>query len=112
MRTEKDLEWAQAQLDKVIDAPEGSPAEGYREVLATLIEAYEKEHYPVGAVDPVDAILFRLEQMGLDRKALNPILGRTRVSEILNHRRSLSMAQVRKLNERLGVPLASLIGGL
>jgi HTH-type transcriptional regulator/antitoxin HigA len=109
IETEADLDWAQAQLDKVIDAPAGSRAARYCEVLATLIEAYESEHYPDPPVDPVDAILFRLEQMGLERKALNPILGPTRVSEILNRRRSLSLDQIQKLHAALGVPLASLV---
>ena len=81
------------------------------DVLATLVEAYERDHFPIESPDPVSAILFRMEQMGLDRKALEPFLGsRSRVSEVLNGKRGLSINQIRKLHDGLNIPLENLIG--
>jgi HTH-type transcriptional regulator/antitoxin HigA len=81
------------------------------DVLATLVDAYEREHYPIDAPDPVDAIKFRMEQMGLSRKDLEPFLGsRARVSEVMNKRRGLSLAMIRSLHENLEIPLDALIG--
>jgi HTH-type transcriptional regulator/antitoxin HigA len=71
---------------------------------------YERDHFPINSPDPVEAILFRMEQMGLDRKALEPFLGgRNRVSEVLNRKRSLSMSQIRKLHNGHDIPLSSLL---
>ncbi len=82
-------------------------------MLATLVEAYERDYFPINTPDPVEAILFRMEQMGLDRKALEPFLGgRSRVSEVLNRKRSLSMSQIRKLHHGLDIPLENLIGAI
>lgn len=81
------------------------------DVLATLADAYEKEHFSIDAPDPVDAITFRMEQMGLSRKDLEPFLGsRARVSEIMNKRRGLSLAMIRSLHKNLEIPLDALIG--
>ena len=81
------------------------------DVLVTLVEVYERDHFTIESPDPVEAILFRMEQMGLDRKALEPFLGsRSRVSEVLNKKRSLSMSQIRKLHDGLKIPLENLIG--
>jgi HTH-type transcriptional regulator/antitoxin HigA len=81
------------------------------DVLATLVNAYENEHFPIDAPDPIEAIKFRMEQLGLDRKDLEPYLGsRARVSEILNKRRSLSLAMIRSLHENLEIPLVALLG--
>ena len=80
-------------------------------MLVTLVEAFENEYFPIGAPDPVAAILFRMDQMGMDRKALEPFLGgRSRVSEVLNRKRSLSMTQIRKLHEGLNIPFENLMG--
>jgi HTH-type transcriptional regulator/antitoxin HigA len=81
------------------------------DVLTTLVDAYEKEHFPIDAPDPVDAIVFRMEQIGLSRKDLEPYLGsRARVSEVMNKRRGLSLAMIRSLHENLEIPLDALIG--
>ena len=81
------------------------------DVLATLVEAYGRDHFPIKSPDPVEAIQFRMEQMGIDRKALEPFLGgRNRVSEVLNRKRNLSMNQVRKLHAGLNIPLENLVG--
>jgi len=81
------------------------------DVLATLVNAYENEHFPMDTPDPVEAIIFRMEQLGLERKDLEPYLGsRARVSEVLNKRRRLSLAMIRSLHENLEIPLGALLG--
>jgi HTH-type transcriptional regulator/antitoxin HigA len=70
-----------------------------------LIEAYEEEHYPIDPPDPIEAIKFRMEQQGQTRRDLEEIIGtRTRIAEVLNRKRGLSIAMIRRLNERLGIP--------
>ena len=81
------------------------------DVLATLVDVYERENFLIDSPDPVDAIKFRMEQMGLSRKDLEPFLGsRARVSEVMNKKRGLSLAMVRSLHENLEIPLDALIG--
>ena len=80
------------------------------DVLATLIDAYETEHFPMDPPDPIEAIKFRMEQQGLTRKDLEPLIGtRTRVAEVLNGRRSMSIAMIRRLNDKLGISAEVLI---
>jgi len=80
------------------------------EVISILIEAYEKEHYPIEQPNPIDAILFRVDQLGMKRSDLNKILGsRSRVSEIMTGKRKLSLGMIRKLNEKLGISAQTLI---
>jgi len=80
------------------------------DVLVTLIEAYEEEHYPIDPPDPIEAIKFRMEQQGQTRRDLEEIIGtRTRIAEVLNRKRGLSIAMIRRLNERLGIPAEVLI---
>ncbi len=76
----------------------------------TLIESYEDEHYAMDLPDPIAAIRFRMEQQGLTRKDLETIIGsRTRVAEVLNGHRGLSIAMIRRLHEKLGIPAEVLI---
>ncbi len=80
-------------------------------MLATLIAAFEDQHFPIDTPDPVDAILFRMEQLDLTRKDLEPYIGsRHRVSEVLNRKRDLSLSMIRRLHEGLNIPLENLIG--
>ena len=80
------------------------------DVLATLIDAYESEHEPIDPPDPIEAIKFRMEQQGLTRRDLEPIIGsRARVAEVLNRRRDLSIAMIRRLHEHLGISAEVLI---
>ena len=80
------------------------------EVISILIEAYEKDNYPVEAPNPIDAILFRLDQMGMSRSELSNLLGsRSRTSEILKGKRKLSIGMIRKLNQHLGISAQTLI---
>ena len=86
-------------------------ADGERlDILVTLIEAYEKKHFPIDLPDPVEAIKFRMDQKGLTPKDLEPMIGRlNRVYEILNHKRPLTLKMIWKLHRGLGIPAESLI---
>ena len=111
IKTEDDYNKTMLRIDALMDASPGTEAGDELDVLATLVEAYERSHFPIELPDPVEAILFRMEQMGIGRKALEPFLGgRSRVSEVLNRKRNLSMSQVRKLHEGLNIPLENLVG--
>lgn len=110
IRTEADYDAALEQVEQLWGAASGTPDGDRLDILATLIDAYEVEHHPMDPPDPVEAIKFRMEQMGLTRKDLEPLIGtRTRVAEILNRRRSLSIGMIRRLHERLGIPAEILI---
>lgn len=81
------------------------------DVLATLVDAYEARHFPIDPPDPIEAIKFRMEQMGLKRKDLEPLPGgRSRVSEVLSGKRSLSIQQIRNLHAKLRIPYENLLG--
>lgn len=111
IRNLKDHESALKRIDTLMSARNDTKEGDELDVLATLVDAYEKEHFVIDAPDPVEAIKFRMEQMGLERKDLEPFLGsRARVSEVLNRRRSLSLAMIRALHENLEIPLDALIG--
>jgi len=111
IKTEDDYNNTILRIDALMDALPGTEEGDELDVLATLVEAYERDHFPIETPDPVEAILFRMEQMGIDRKALEPYLGgRNRVSEVLNRKRNLSMRQVRKLHDGLKIPLENLVG--
>jgi HTH-type transcriptional regulator/antitoxin HigA len=86
-------------------------AKGERlDILMALVEAYERKHYPLDLPDPVEAIKFRMEQMGLSPKDLVPMIGRrNRVYEVLNRKRPLTMKMVWRLHRELGIPVESLI---
>ncbi len=111
IKTDEDYENAMLRIDALMDAAPGTEEGDELDVLATLVEAYERDHFPIESPDPVAAILFRMEQMGIDRKALEPFLGgRNRVSEVLNRKRNLSIGQIRKLHDGLNIPLENLVG--
>ena len=110
IKTEDDYNNAMLRIGAPMDAVPGTEEGDELDVLATLVEAYERDHFRVELPDPVEAILFRMEQMGIDRKALEPFLGgRNRVSEVLNRKRNLSKSQIRKLHDGLNIPLENLI---
>jgi HTH-type transcriptional regulator / antitoxin HigA len=111
IRSDADLSLALAELSELLDAPAGTAEDARREVLSELVYGYEQRQHPVLPPKPVDAIRFRLEQLGLSRKALEPMLGgRGRVSEVLSGRRELSKEMIRRLHAELGIPLESLLG--
>lgn len=113
IRNEKDYERALAEVEVLWGAKAGTPKGDRLDILATLIEAYEAAHYPMDPPDPIEAIKFRIEQQGLSRKDLEEILGtRTRVSEVLNRKRGLSINMIRALHEKLGISAEILIGAI
>jgi len=110
LRGEEDYEAALAEIERLWGAKAGSPKGDRLDILATLIEAYEAKHYPMAPPDPIEAIKFRMEQRGLTRKDLEDVLGsRTRVSEVLNRKRGLSIDMIRKLHDKLQIPAEVLI---
>jgi HTH-type transcriptional regulator/antitoxin HigA len=110
IRSEADYEKALAKVERLWGARSGTPEGDQLDVLATLIDTYESEHHPIDPPDPIEAIKFRMEQQGLTRKDLEGILGtRTRVAEVLNRRRSLSINMIRRLHEKLGISADVLI---
>src|SRR6266704_2408082 len=110
IKSERDYEQALQRVESLWKSPEGSAESDELDVLATLIEAYEREHYPVDLPDPVEAIKFRLEQEGKDSRALIGVIGqRTRVYEALRGKRSLSLNMIRELHDKFGIPANVLI---
>jgi HTH-type transcriptional regulator/antitoxin HigA len=110
IRSTDDYEDALATLERLWGAPSGTPEGDRLDVLATLIDAYEAEHFPIDPPDPIEAIKFRMEQQGLTRKDLMPMIGtRTRVAEVLNRKRSLSIGMIRRLHQGLGIEAEILI---
>ncbi len=110
IRSEADYEAALAEVERLWGGKSGTPDGDRLDILATLIDAYEAEHYPMDPPDPIEAIRFRMEQQGLSRKDLEPIIGtRTRVAEVLNRKRGLSIDMIRRLHERLGISADVLI---
>lgn len=110
IRTETAYNEALAEIERLWGARTGTPEGDRLDILATLIDAYENEHYPMDPPDPIEAIKFRMEQQELTRKDLEGMLGsRTRVAEVLNRQRGLSINMIRRLHERLGISAEVLI---
>ena len=110
IRGEADYERALHRVEELWDSLEGSAESDELDILTTLIESYEREHYPVDLPDPVEAIKFRLEQTGKDSRALIGIIGgRTRVYEVMRGKRPLSLNMIRNLHEKFDIPAEVLI---
>ena len=110
IRTDDDLRAAFLRLEGIYQADEGTAQADERDVLVTLIEAYENQHYAFGPADPVEAIKFRMEQQGLTARDLEPYIGPSgRVSEVLNRKRPLSLRMVTQLHDGLQIPYESLL---
>ncbi len=110
IRTKTDYRAALREIEKVMTATAGSPEGERLDVLATLVEAYERKHFPLDLPDPVDAIKFAMEQKGLAAKDLEPMIGRrNRVYEVLGRKRPLTLGMIWKLHRKLGIPAESLI---
>ena len=110
IRSKRDHAAALKEVERLWGAKAGTRDGDRQDVLVTLIEAYEEEHYPIDPPDPIEAIKFRMEQQGQTRRDLEEIIGtRTRIAEVLNRKRGLSIAMIRRLNERLGIPAEVLI---
>jgi HTH-type transcriptional regulator/antitoxin HigA len=110
IRTGEDYNKALSRLDKIFDSEPGTKEGGELEILALLIEDYENKHDPIGPPDPIEAIKFRMEQMGLKQKDLGVILGhKSRASEIFNRKRKLTLSMIRILNEKLNISTEVLV---
>jgi HTH-type transcriptional regulator/antitoxin HigA len=110
IKTEDDYKAALERLEEIFQAPENTPEGDEAELLSVLIEKYEDENYPISAPDPIEAIKFRMEQTGMSKKELADIIGyRSRVSEILNKKRKLSIDMIRNLHRKLKIPYEVLL---
>ena len=110
IKTENDYNQALERLEVIFDAKKGSSEGDELEVLGILIDQYENEHFPIGMPDPIEAIKFRMEQMGYNQNDLANIVGlKSRASEILNRKRKLSLEMIRQLHEQLNIPTDVLI---
>lgn len=111
VRTEVEYDAAVARLTQLMDAEPGTAAGDEFDILATLVDAYETKHFPIDTPDPVTIIKFQMEQQGLTRKDLEPMIGsRARVSEVLTGKRSLTLPMIRRLHAGLYIPVDLLVG--
>jgi HTH-type transcriptional regulator/antitoxin HigA len=110
IKTEKEYKLALERLEQIFDAKKGSKSGDELELLSLLIDNYEQSKFPIDLPDPVEAIKFRMEQLGYNQKDLSKIIGlKSRVSEILNRKRKLSLEMIRKLHDTLGIPAEVLV---
>ena len=110
IKTEQDYENALEDIAKLMDAEPDTPKGDKLDVLTTLVEAYERKHFAIDLPDPVEAIKFRMEQMGLRNVDVAPFVGgANRVSEILHHKRKLTVDMMKSLKKNLGIPAESLL---
>jgi len=110
IKTEVDYNEALERLEVIFDAAENSPEGDELQILGMLIENYENEHFPIGLPNPIEAIKFRMEQMGYNQADLAGIIGlKSRASEILNRKRKLSLVMIRQLHEKMNIPTDVLI---
>jgi len=110
IRTEADYETALAEIDRLIDAPDDSLEADYLDVLSTLVEAYEEQHYAIPLPNPIAYILYYMESRGLTRQDLEPYFGsQRRVAQVLNKERPLTMKMIRALNSGLNIAMDILV---
>ncbi len=111
VKTEFDYKLALTRLEEIFDAPIGTPESDEADILGLMIDEYEKKHYPIDAPDPIEAIKIRMEEMHLRQVDLiDDIGGKSRVSEILNRKRKLTIEMIRNLTKRLNLSPGLLIG--
>ena len=110
IKTKKDYEQALQRLEFIFDAKKGTSKADELEVLGLLIDNYENEKFPIGFPDPIEAIKFRMEQLGYSQTDLANVVGlKSRASEILNRKRKLSLEMIRQIHDRLNIPTEVLI---
>ncbi len=110
IHTEKDYQNALARIEEIFDARAGTVEGDELEILGILVDEYEKKHFPIEAPKPIEAIKFRMDQLGMEQKDLAKLLGsRSRASEILSGSRSLSLRQIKILCQKLNIPAEILI---
>ncbi|TXK73344.1 type II toxin-antitoxin system HigA family antitoxin [Mesonia sp. HuA40] len=110
IRNEKDYQNALNRLEEIFDSKKGTEQGDELEILSILIDRYENDNFPIGMPDPIEAIKFRMEQMGMKQKDLAEVVGfKSRVSEILSKKRKLTLGMIRKLNSTLHIPTEVLV---
>ena len=110
IKSKKDYQAALARLEQIFDAKQGSKDGDELEILGILIEKYEQDRYPIDFPDPIEAIKFRMEQLGYTQNDLARVVGlKSRASEILNRKRKLSLEMIRQIHQSLGIPTDVLI---
>lgn len=110
IKNEKDYNEALARLEIIFDSKPGTAESDELEVLGILIDQFENEHFPIGLPDPIEAIKFRMEQLGYTQNDLAKIVGlKSRASEILNRKRKLTLEMIRRIHDRLNIPTDVLI---
>jgi HTH-type transcriptional regulator/antitoxin HigA len=110
IKTEKEHKAALARIEELMDARPGTREGEELDLLSALVDLYEKEAYPIDEPDPIEAILFRMEQQGLKPRDLVPYMGsKSKVSEVLSRRRGLSLNMIRGLASGLGIPADVLV---
>ena len=110
IKTRKDYQQALARLEAIFEAKRDTSEGDELEILGILIEQYENEHFPINLPDPIEAIKFRMEQLGYTQNDLATVVGlKSRASEILNKKRKLSLDMIRQLHEKLNIPTDVLI---
>ena len=110
IKTEEEYNQALKRLEVIFDAPVDSQEGDEAELLSILIEKYEDEHYPIELPDPIEAIKFRMEQLDMSNQDLAEVIGyKSRVSEIFNHKRKLTLKMIRSLHKKLNIPYESLM---
>src|ERR1700677_733405 len=111
VRTDAEHDAAVARITQLMGAEPGTKASDELEILVTLVDAYEANHFPINTPNPVTVIKFQMEQQGLRRKDLEPMIGsRARVSEILTGKRALTLPMIRRLHHGLKIPVDLLVG--
>jgi len=110
IKTKKDYQQALARLEMIFDSMKGSTKGDELEILSMLVDNYENEHFPIGFPDPIEAIKFRMEQLGYNQSDLAKVIGlKSRASEILNKKRKLSLEMISQLHTRFNIPTEVLI---
>lgn len=104
IKTESDYQAALKEIEALMDAQPDTPEGDRLDVMTTLVEAFEAKHYPIDEPDPIEAILHRMEALGIDRKDLEKMIGtRARVSEVLNRKRPLTISMIRRISEKMHI---------
>ena len=110
IKTEKDYRRSLRIIEKLMDAKKGSLEANLLNVLAIFVEKYEEEHYPIPAPDPIEAIKFRMDQLGLTQRDIAKMIGKNRASELLRRKRKLTIDMMRAFRDKWGIPADSLLG--
>ncbi len=110
IKTEKDYRRSLRIIETLMDAKKGSLEANILNVLAIFVEKYEEEHYPIPAPDPIEAIKFRMDQLGLTQSDIAKMIGKNRASELLGRKRKLTIDMMRAFRDKWGIPADSLLG--